>query len=143
MRSRPRRKDKAYLGYNYDVDKDLLIANADLEADISALTFDGRPTFNSTATVYFYQVDKDGVIYNYLGDGKVSKSNAVWSEDDGCWVLKTRTLGSYVFSDKPLTSVQSSVEEDTNPETGRPVFSGMALAVAGLVALGAVTLRKK
>lgn len=135
--------DKAFLGYNYDVDKEILLANADLEADISALTFDARPSFNSTATVYFYQVDEDGVVYDNLGGGKIAKSKAVWSEGDGCWVLKTRTLGSYIFSDKALTSVEKDSDKSENPETGRPAIPGMALAVVGLVSLGALTLRKK
>ena len=139
-------KDKVLLANNYDADKKVLIANADSDAEISFLNFPAKPSFNSTVTVSFYQVDEDGFVYELTGDGKIKKSAAKWSEDDGCWVLKTRTLGSYVFSDKALTSAAAAEEaaETTNPDTGANDVVGIAtaLAVVSLVAAGAVSLKK-
>ena len=138
--------DKFYLGHDYDADKKVLVANADSDAVISFLNFPAKPSFNSTATVYFYDVDEDGFVYELTGEGKIKKSAAKWSEDDGCWVLKTRTLGSYVFSDKALTSAAAADATDstTNPDTGANDVVGIAtaLAVVSLVAAGAVSLKK-
>lgn len=138
--------DKFYLAHDYDADKKVLVANADSDAEISFLNFNAKPSFNSTATVYFYQVDEDGFVYELTGEGKIKKSAAKWSEDDGCWVLKTRTLGSYVFSDKALTSAAAADTTDntTNPDTGANDVVGIAtaLAVVSLVAAGAVSLKK-
>lgn len=136
--------DKAFLGHNVDADKKVLIANADAEAEISFLNFEAKPSFNSTATVYFYQVDEDGFVYELTGEGKIKKSAAKWSEDDGAWVLKTRTLGSYVFSDKALASAADATDSTTNPDTGANDVVGIAtaLAVVSLVAAGAVSLKK-
>ncbi len=143
--------DQVYLGHDYEADKKVLVANADSDAEISFLNFPAEPTFNSTATVYFYQVDEDGFIYEITGEGKIKASAAKWSEDDGCWVLKTRTLGSYVFSDEELVSASSSGEDETdtegdvtNPDTGANDVVGIAtaLAVVSLVAAGAVALKK-
>lgn len=139
--------DKVFLGHDYDADKKVLVANADSDAEISFLNFVAKPSFNSTATVYFYQVDEDGFVYELTGEGKIKKSNAKWSEDDGCWVLKTRTLGSYVFSDKALVSAAAAETETDgteNPDTGANDVVGIAtaLAVVSLVAAGAVSLKK-
>lgn len=136
--------DKAYLGYNYDADKKVLIANADADAEVSFLNFEAKPSFNSTATVYFYQVDEDGFVYELTGEGKIKKSAAKWSDDDGAWILKTRTLGSYVFSDKALASAAAADDTTTNPDTGANDVVGIAtaLAVVSLVAAGAVSLKK-
>ncbi len=137
-------KDKFFWDFNNDADKKVLIANADADAEISFLNFEGKPSFNSTATVYFYEVDEDGFVYELTGEGKIKKSAAKWSEDDGCWVLKTRTLGSYVFSDKALASAAAADDTTTNPDTGANDVVGIAtaLAVVSLVAAGAVSLKK-
>ena len=144
--------DQAYLGHNFDADKEVLVANADSDAEISFLNFPAEPTFNSTATVYFYQVDEDGYIYEITGSGTIKDSGAEWSEDDGCWVLKTRTLGSYVFSDQALVSASSDSSDDTstdagvdNPDTGANDVVGIAtaLAVVSLVGAAAVAMKKK
>ena len=82
----------------------------------------------------------------------LTKSAAKWSEDDGCWVLKTRSLGSYVSSDKEMESAASNSSSDTdadsgdatNPTTGAIDVVGIAtaLAVISLVCAGAVSLKK-
>ena len=147
-----------YLAHTVTPDKDVLIANADNDATIDFLNFEGAPTFNSTATLSFYGVDEDSFIYE-LKNGKLVKSDAEWNEDNGTWELKTRTLGSYVFSDKSLKSPSGSTSGDSgsgssgsgsndpvkNPDTGANDVMGLAAALAAvsLVSAAAVSLKKK
>lgn len=135
-------EDEFFWNPETTADKKVLIANADSEAVISFLSFEGKPSFNSTATLYIYDVNEDGFVYELVGAGKVAPSAAKWSEDEGCWILKTRTLGSYVFSDIALVAAES--EEVANPDTGANdvVSVAAALAVVSLVAAGAVSLKK-
>ncbi len=133
--------DKHYLYNDIDADKDILKAYADADADITFLNFPAEPTFNSTATVYFYK-EEDTHVYG-LKDGKLVKINAKWSDDDGAFVLKTRTLGSYVFSDKPL-NISAPAAGSENPDTGANDVVGIATALAAvaLVSAAAVSLKK-
>ena len=134
--------DKLYLYNNVDADKDILKAYADYDADLSFLNFPGDTTFNSTATVYMYK-DEDSFIYE-IKDGKLVESNAKWSEDDGAWVLKARTLGSYVFSDVELDVTEDVDDTVENPDTGANDVVGIAaaLGVVALVSAAAVSLKK-
>lgn len=133
--------DKLYLYNENDADNDILKAYADTDADITFLTFTGSPTFNSTATVRFYK-EEDSHIYG-VKDGKLTNVNAKWDDDEGCFILKTRTLGAYVFSDKAL-SVSASSASDNNPDTGANDVVGIAgaLAAVALVSAAAVSLKK-
>lgn len=150
--------DKLYLYNKVDADKDVLKAYADTDAELTFLTFPAKPEFNATATVRFY---KDEGTYIYANNnGKLSPitANAAgaagqvagqvkWDEDEGCYILKTRTLGSYVFSDKKLNvavSGGSASGTTTNPDTGANDVVGIAsaLAVVALVSAAAVSLKK-
>ena len=92
--------DELYLYNETDANDDVLKAYADADADITFLNFKGTPTFNATATVRFYK-EEDTFVYG-MKDGKLTNINAKWDDDEGCFILKTRTLGGYVFSDKKL-----------------------------------------
>ena len=142
-----------YLYSNSDAIKSVLTANPDSDAVTDFLTFEGTPTFNSTATVNFYGVEEDQIIYE-MRNGRLNRSAAKWSEDDGAWVLKTRALGSYVISDQALKSPtgttggsSSGTNNETggnNPDPGANDVTGVAtaLALASLVSAAAVSLRK-
>ena len=68
-----------------------------------------------------------------------------WDEDEGAYVLKTRTLGKYVFSDKPLkVTATTDTPETNNPDTGANDVVGVATALAAvaLVSAAAVSLKK-
>ena len=133
--------DKLYLYSDVDADTDVLKAYADADADITFLNFPGTPTFNSTATVYFYK--EEGTYVYGVKDGKMVNVNAKWSDDESGFVLKTRTLGSYVFSDKKL-SVSAPAAGSENPDTGANDVVGIATALAAvaLVSAAAVSLKK-
>lgn len=132
--------EKYFLESNTDADKDLLKKYADSEADITFLNFVGTPTFNSNATTRFYKPD-DTYVYE-MKDGKIVKE-VKYNDDEGCFILKSRTLGSYVFSDKKL-SVSADTPADTNPDTGANDVVGIATALAAvaLVSAAAVSLKK-
>ena len=135
--------DELYLYSEADADDDILKAYADADADITFLSFTGEPTFNSTATVRFYK-DEDSYIYG-IKDGKLTNVNAKWDDDEGCFILKARTLGSYVFSDKKLSvSAGSDSAASNNPDTGANDVVGIATALAAvaLVSAAAVSLKK-
>lgn len=135
------KNDKFYLYNNTDADSDILKAYADTDADISFLNFPGEPTFNATAKVYFFK-EEDSFIYG-VKDGKLVNVNAKWDDDEGCFILKTRTLGTYVFSDKKL-SVSAATTASQNPDTGANDVVGIAAALAAvaLVSAAAVSLKK-
>ena len=148
-----------YLAHTVTPNKDVLVANSDSDATMDFLNFEGTPTFNPTATLSFYGADEDSFIYE-IKNGKLVKSDAEWSEDNGAWELKTRTLGSYVISDKALKSPSGSTSDNggsnpgsgsgsngsvSNPDTGANDVVGLAaaLAAAALVSAAAVSLKKK
>ena len=153
-------KEKYYLGYNLEPNREVLLANADTEAEMSFLNFEGTPSFNSTATVNFYDTDENSIIYE-LKNGRLVKSSARWDTESGSWLLKTKTLGSYVISDKELkspTGTTSSGSSSTgssnsntnngnisNPSTGASDVVGVAaaLAVVSLASVAALSLKKK
>ena len=134
--------DKLYLYNDTDPDKDILKAYADSDAELTFLNFPGDTTFNATATLYMYK-DEDSFVYE-LKNGKLVESNAKWSEDDGAWILKARTLGSYVFSDVELDVTEDVDDTVENPDTGANDVVGIAaaLGVVALVSAAAVSLKK-
>lgn len=134
--------DKLYLYNTVKANKDILKEYADSDAELSFLSFPGDTTFNATATLYMYK-DEDSYIYE-IKDGKLVESNAKWSEDDGAWILKARTLGSYVFSDVELDVTEDVDDTVENPDTGANDVVGIAaaLGVVALVSAAAVSLKK-
>ena len=134
------KNDEYFLHNDTDADNALLKAYADQDAEISFLNFPSNQTLNSTATIRFYK-DEDSHVY-VLKNGKLA-SEVKWDDDEACFVLKTRTLGSYVFSDKKL-NVSASTAADNNPDTGANDVVGIATALAAvaLVSAAAVSLKK-
>lgn len=140
--------DKLYLDCDNDPDTDVLKANADVDGDLYFYNFSGEPTFNSTAKLYFYNADEDCYVYE-LNNGRLSEVGS-YSDDDGCWVVRARTLGSYVVSTEELVNAadedgDTSTEPDVeNPDTGANDVVGIAaaLGVVALVSAAAVSLKK-
>ena len=146
--------DRFYLFNNMDADNDTLKKYADTGAELTFLNFPGTPTFNSTAKVYFYK--EEGTYIYALKDGQLSPitsanagaagqsaGNVKWDDEVGGYVLNTRTLGSYVFSDKKLNVATTSTGTN-NPDTGANDVVGIATALAAvaLVSAAAVSLKK-
>ena len=88
-----------------------------------------------------------------MKDGKLVETSATWDEDASAFVLKTKTLGSYVLSDKALKNVSSSSSDSgsssngsvTNPDTGANDVIGVAaaLGIVALISAAAVSMKKK
>ena len=154
--------DKLYLYNTLKANTDLLKKYADEDADITFLNFPGEPSFNATATVRFYK--EEGTYIYTLKDGKLAAVTAPdanagsagqtagkvkWDEDEGCYILKTRSLAkTYVFSDKalPVDAADDTTPGGnvTNPDTGANDVVGIATALAAvaLVSAAAVSLKK-
>ena len=140
--------------------KTVLKNNIDIDATIEFIDFNGMK-FERQATVHFYWPDQDGYIYEISSSGRLTAAGARWSNDENCWILKTKELGAYAFSDKKLKASGSSTSspdpDDTpssnyqpgdwvpNPSTGARDSAGVAvaIAVAALVCVGAAGLKGK
>ena len=152
--------DKLYLYSNVDPITDVLRAFADEDAEISFLNHPNT-TFNSTATARIYKEEGETYFYEWV-DGKLVNMNGKgidagsaginkkvnWDEDEGCYILKTRTMPEHmIMSDKPLPVDAVVAPEDTtpeNPDTGANDVVGIATALAAvaLVSAAAVSLKK-
>ena len=132
------KNDELFLYNNTNANNALLKAYADKDAEISFLNFPSGQTLNSTATIRFYK-DETSHVY-VMKDGRLT-SEVKWDDDEDCFILKTRTLGNYVFSDKALPF---NVETTANPDTGANDVVGIATALAAvaLVSAAAVALKK-
>lgn len=105
------------------------VADLDKSANMDFLTFEGNPSFNKNGTLYIYADDDTGFLYE-VKDGKLVAVDAEYDEDYEAWFFKTRTLGTYVLSDKEIENlVITDGDEDAsssttdggkeNPDTGR------------------------
>ena len=126
-------------------DRDIVGRLADSDADMDFYVFNSDTkftTFNSNAKLYFNDADEDSFVYQ-IKDKKLVKVGT-YSEDDGCWVVKTRTLGAYVVSDVELKEFEATGSVDGNPDTGANDVVGIATALAAvaLVSAAAVSLKK-
>ena len=137
--------DEFYLYCDTAADTDVLKANADADGDMYFYNFKGEPTFNSTAKLYFYNADEDCYVYEN-NNGRLTEVGK-YDDDEGCWVVKARTLGSYVVSTEELVNADNSdtTEPDVeNPDTGANDVVGIAaaLGVVALVSAAAVSQKK-
>lgn len=133
------KNEKFFFGTKSGADLDIVKANPD--ADLTFLSFTGKPTFSANAKVEIY-ADEDTFLYE-IKDGKLVKSSFKYDDDAAAFVGKARTLGAYVISDMELVAA-ATTEETKNPDTGANDVVGVAvaLAVVSLVAAGAVSLKK-
>lgn len=133
------KNEELFLYNKTSANEALLKKYADKDADITFLTFVANPTLTSTATIRFYK-DEESHVY-VLKDGKIS-SEVKWDDEESCFLLKARTLGAYVFSDKALPI--GTTAADNNPDTGANDVVGIATALAAvaLVSAAAVSLKK-
>jgi hypothetical protein len=148
--------DHFYLASNENVNKTVVRNNEDVigvDTDIRFLNFPAAPKFDATATVYFYDTDKDYHVYAIGSDNKLTEIGA-WDEEEGCIVYKTKSLGSYVICDtklaveaatkpaapsKPNPGTGGGAEVIPNPNTGVDTTGmNIAMAMLGISAIGIV-----
>lgn len=117
------------LNLMYNTDFLSEVAALDESANMDFLTFEGNPSFNKNGTLYIYADDDTGFLYQVV-DGELKAVDAEYDEDYEAWFFKTRTLGTYVLSDKEIENlVITDGDEDAsssttdggkeNPDTGR------------------------
>ena len=89
-------------------------------ANLEFITFEGKPAFNKTGTLYIYAEDKNTFVYEATEDG-AKAVKAEWNEDYEAWEIKTRKLTSYVLSDVELDeqTVTEDKNESSKPESGK------------------------
>ena len=89
-------------------------------ANLEFITFEGKPSFNKTGTLYIYAEDKNTFVYEATEDG-AKAVKAEWNEDYEAWEIKTRKLTSYVLSDVELDkqTVTEDKNESSKPESGK------------------------
>lgn len=149
-----------YLGYNRQANRDVLLANADTDAEMDFLNFEAAPRFSSTAEVSIFGYNDDFYIYEE-NNGKLTTVDATWDDDTNTHVFKTTTLGNYVFSDVALSSVtngsgsnnntddtttdsNSGTTTQPNPDTGMgSIFSVAAAMTLVSVATAAAAVSSK
>lgn len=135
--------EKLYLHSNATVNKDVLLANEDVDADIDFLNFVAKPTFKALQTVSLF-IDEDMKVYENK-DGKLTEIKGKYDKETGAFTFTTRTLGNYVWADKALKSVAgSTAPSEGNPDTGANDVVGIATALAAvaLVSAAAISLKK-
>ncbi len=131
-------KEKYFLEYDLRPSRDVLIANADRDANMEFLNFKARPNFSGLATLNFYGVEPNYYLYE-VHNGKLTKLATSWDKETETLTYKTRTLGSYVISDKPLlssaTSGLNNNQNTTNPSTNDPNPPTGATNVVGIASV--------
>jgi len=147
MEARVYSGDVLFFDCDNDPDRDVVGRLADSDADMDFYLFDGDKnftTFNSNVKLYFNDADEEDFVYQ-IKDDKTIVPVGEYNEDEGCWIVKTRTLGRYVVSDVELKEFESAANAaDDNPDTGANDVVGIATALAAvaLVSAAAISLKK-
>ncbi len=123
------------------------------DADIECYQFGGSPTFTNEAA-FSLQADYADQYYVYEWDGySLTLVDYEWDSINGLYKWATTSPTDYVISDTELVAADELTDGDTtdpdyveeNPDTGASDVVGIAaaLSVLSLVAIGAVSLRKR
>lgn len=98
---------KLVLGMNNNYDDD--IAEQYPDADLYFFNGNGGH-FNRIGYLYLYAGDNYDYVYSINDKGNLESVKV--THDDDCLVVRTRTLGRYVLSDKKLNVAETPEEED-------------------------------
>ena len=111
-------QDKLNLAWNTTFDTDF--GKKYDYANLEFITFEGKPAFNKTGSLYIYAEDKNTFVYEATEDG-AKAVKAEWNADYDAWEIKTRKLTSYVLSDVELDkqTVTEDKNESSKPESGK------------------------
>lgn len=72
-------------------------------ADLRFVTWNATPTFDLEGKLYIY-MDPDEYIYGVNKDNSLYRLGGSYDTDEGAYMFKTKTLGSYIVSDTQLVS---------------------------------------
>lgn len=116
--------NKIYMGWHEKPIAD--IVNRNPAANVDFLTFEAAPSFNRLGELKIFSEDAR-YLYQVLSDGTLKQINATYDDSEECFVITTRTLGVYAFSDIELTSAEapSQPAEPSEPvEPSQPAEGG-------------------
>lgn len=158
-------QDPLYLGVSYSPVKEISVAYQN--ADLDFISFPGAPEFDFSGnfSVLVPDPDEEYYLYEVKASGKLAETNAQYDEEDEAFVLRTRSLTSYILSDQELDlekynegiegdetdkeTDETDKEEETdgekeNADTGAADMIGVAsaLAVVSVAVAGAATMKK-
>ena len=148
LEARVYHNDKLYFGISNTPKKAVINRMADSDGDLDFFLFNTNKeytTFNSNVKIQFNDADEDCFVYKINDNGYLVPTGE-YSEEDGCWIVKTRTLGQYVVSDIELQDNVIATDDTANgnPDTGANDVVGIATALAAvaLVSAAAISLKK-
>ena len=113
-----RNQKKLVLGMNTDYNDDV----GDLYPRASLEFFNGNGgTFNKLGYLYL-AADRDSYIYRINDNGDLEEIDAKYDRSEEAYMIRTRTLGSYVVSDTKLNVIKhqddTEIEAEYDPTTG-------------------------
>ena len=123
--------------------KIVLSANNDFNAAISAkypnanldfITIEASDSFNRIGTLRVFTPDGDKYLYALDKNGNITNANAKYDSADECYVMRTRTLGSFVLSDEELNVKAPEVDTpsvevpEVKPNNNKPFNPGTGAA---------------
>lgn len=94
-----------------DTDYDDNIADKYPNANIDFFNGNGA-RFNKLGYLYLYSEDSSNYVYSIEDDGSLKAVNADYDNYDECFIIRTRTLGRYIISDRKLAAATVKVEDD-------------------------------
>ena len=94
------------------------IASKYPSANLDFLTVEASASFNKIGELRVY-AEEGQYLYAVGADGKLKETNAKYDDSDEAYVIKTRTLGSFVISDTKLNVAagEDVVAPEVKPET--------------------------
>ncbi len=102
-------------------------------ADLRFVTWNATPTFDLEGKLYIY-MDPDEYIYGVNKDNSLYRLGGSYDTDEGAYMFKTKTLGSYIVSDTQLvsgsgqTSSTAPVSSSTPPPPSRDRLAALTMA---------------
>ncbi len=114
-----------FLGHNSTPDIDLLKKYE--TADLRFLTWSAAPTFDASGTLGIYCYEDD-YVYGRKADGSLYKLDGKYNDSTGAFEIKTKTLGSYVISDKALSASGSASGSGSSASSSTPAPSSSSVA---------------
>ncbi len=96
---------KLVLGMNTDYDEEIGDLYADQTANLSF--FNGNGGSFSRSGYLYLAADEDSFLYRVNDRGSLVTVNAEYDDHEGCFVIRTHTLGQYIVSDLELALIDA------------------------------------
>jgi len=114
-------QDSLFLGFNET--ENTTLTSKYTSAKMRFINWDARPTFEFEGRLSIY-MEPNQYIYGIKEDNSLYRLGGSYDSENGAYVIKTKTLGSYVVSSKQLmdhtTSQQLSPNAVNNPTPSTP-----------------------